>query len=88
MQYQPPLERTKRRVTMSKVVLDLSELNDEDSEAMVRVFEAFRRSRKGEAPRRSFADFREKVKATRSPMTEEEADALAAEAVAFARGQQ
>jgi len=73
---------------MSKVVLDLSELSEEHSEAMVRVFEAFRRSEKDDVPRRSFADFWDKVKATRSPMTEEEADALAAEAVAFARGQQ
>ncbi len=72
---------------MSKIVLDLSELSDEDAEAFIRLFEAVRSARRGGAPRQSFADFWDKVRATRSPMSEEEADALAAEAVAFARGQ-
>jgi hypothetical protein len=72
---------------MQNVTLDLSELSDEDREALVRVFEALRRARRDKVARKSFADFWDKVRATRSPMAEEEADALAAEAVAFARGQ-
>jgi hypothetical protein len=71
---------------MSNATLDVSDLTEEERETLVRMVEALRRARKGEVPAKGFAQFWDKLRAARSPMSEEEADALAAEAVAHARG--
>lgn len=71
---------------MSNSALDISDLSEADRAAVIEMVEGIRRVRRGESPPKRFAQFWDKFRAARSPMSEEEADALAAEAVAYARG--
>lgn len=64
---------------------DLSDLTDEEQKVLSQIVEGFRRSRTPGTADEAFARFWDKVRASRSPMPDEEADTIAAEAVAFAR---
>ena len=65
---------------------DLSDLTVEEREALSRIVEALRRSRTRGTEQEAFASFWDKLRAARSPMSDEEAETIAREAVAFARG--
>lgn len=65
---------------------DLSDLTDEEQKVLSQIVEGFRRSRMPGTEDEAFARFWDKIRALRSPMPEEEAKTIAAEAVAFARG--
>ncbi len=65
---------------------DLSDLSNEDREALSRVVEAIRRSRNPGTDQERFASFWAKLRLARSPMSDDESEAVAREAVAFARG--
>lgn len=72
---------------MSKAVLDLSDFTDEEQQAFLLLADGVRQRHKGETPREGFAELWEKISANRTPIDDEEVDAIVAEAVAFARGQ-
>jgi hypothetical protein len=65
---------------------DLSDLTNEEREALSRVVEAIRRARTHGTEDEAFASFWDKFKKTRSPMSDGDAETIAREAVAFARG--
>jgi hypothetical protein len=65
---------------------DLSDLTEEDREALSRVVEALRRSRSPGTQQEAFASFWRRLRLARSPMSDEEGETIAHEAVAFARG--
>jgi hypothetical protein len=65
---------------------DLSDLTDEEREALSRIVEAIRRSRTRGTEEEGFASFWDKLRATGPSMSDEEAEKIAREAVAFARG--
>lgn len=65
---------------------DLSDLTTEERETLSHIVERFRRARSPGTEPQAFASFWDRMRAMRSPMAQEDADQLAADAVAFARG--
>jgi hypothetical protein len=66
---------------------DLSDLTDEEREALSRIVEAIRRARTRGTEEEAFASLWDKLRAAGPSMSDEEAETIAREAVAFARGQ-
>jgi hypothetical protein len=65
---------------------DLSDLTDEEREALSRIVEAMRRSRTRGTDEEAFASFLDKLRTAGPSMSDDEAETIARDAVAFARG--
>jgi hypothetical protein len=67
-------------------LIDLSDLTDEEREALSRIVEAMRRSRTRGTDEEAFASFLDKLRTAGPSMSDDEAETIARDAVAFARG--